>query len=108
MISKCKFKTVHLYCIPSKVTRIFHLYGYLKVQPELRLLNHHVLSAFLQLDMNTSHVNANVGRASVASLTAETLVSIKETTRLTYTASQFTRLTQQTVVNSLSGRHYLH
>lgn len=73
MISKCKFKIVHLYCIPSKVTRLFHLYRYLKVQPELRLLTHHVFSAFIQLDINISHLNANVQRRSVASLTAETL-----------------------------------
>lgn len=68
MISKCKFKIVHLYCIPSKVTRAFHLYGYLKVEPKLRLLNHHIFSAFIQVNINTSHVNANVERKSVASL----------------------------------------
>lgn len=45
-----------------------HLYGYLKVQSELGLLNHNGLSAFMQLNTNTSHVNTNTERRSVASL----------------------------------------
>lgn len=68
MVSKCKFKIVHLYRIANKVMRRFHLFGYLKVQPKLRLLKHHISSAFVQLDINTSHVNANTERRSVASL----------------------------------------